>query len=123
MLRQARAAALSGMAYLGLASGALADAIDGDWCFADGRHFSIRGQRITTPAGTTTEGDYSRHAFRYVIPDADPGAGTTVTMQLLDELTVRLQPRADAAPELWQRCELEVSMAVAPATAAPLKGD
>jgi hypothetical protein len=44
-------------------SPAKADAIDGDWCFADGRHFSIRGPRITTPAGRETQGDYSRHAF------------------------------------------------------------
>ncbi len=30
---------------------ARADAIDGDWCQADGRHMTIRGPEITTPGG------------------------------------------------------------------------
>ena len=30
---------------------AMADVIDGNWCYRDGRHFSIRGPDIVTPAG------------------------------------------------------------------------
>ncbi len=37
---------------------AAADVIDGDWCFPDGRRFSIRGPEILTPAGTRTTGNY-----------------------------------------------------------------
>lgn len=56
-------------------SSALADAIDGEWCFpGDARQFRIDGG-ITAPAGTQTTGNYSRHAFSYVVPSGDPGAG------------------------------------------------
>ncbi|MGH6946214.1 MAG: hypothetical protein ACREDZ_02705, partial [Kiloniellales bacterium] len=42
---------------------ARADAIDGHWYSEDGRLFSIAGSKIVTPAGITTHGNYSRHAF------------------------------------------------------------
>jgi hypothetical protein len=45
-----------------------ADAIDGDWCSTDGMRMSIRAEKITTPGGNQIEGNYSRHAFDYVIP-------------------------------------------------------
>ena len=45
----------------------LADAIDGDWCKADGKRMKIRGPEIFTPGGNQTRGDYSRHSFSYVI--------------------------------------------------------
>jgi hypothetical protein len=55
---------------------ALADAIDGDWCSTgDAGQFRIAGASITTPAGTQTTGNYTRHAFSYVVPVGDPGAG------------------------------------------------
>ena len=83
---------------------ARADAIDGNWCAADGRTFSIDGPRIVTPGGTATTGDYTRHGFAYVIPAGEAGTGTRVTMVLLNEETVRLT--AGAAPELWRRCDV-----------------
>jgi hypothetical protein len=83
----------------------LADVIDGDWCATDSRHFSIAGPSITTPAGTHTTGNYSRHAFSYVVPDSDPGAGTTIRMQLLNEETVRVFIEGQD-PEIWNRCQL-----------------
>jgi hypothetical protein len=88
------------------ASSAFADAIDGDWCSTtDVQQFSIAGSNITTPAGTQTTGDYSRHAFAYVVPDGDPGAGGAITMQLLNEEEVQVSVNG-GAPKLWRRCKL-----------------
>lgn len=85
---------------------ALADAIDGDWCFsAEGKHMTIEGPRITTPAGTKTIGNYSRHAFAYQVPDGDPGAGDAITMQLLNEEEVEVSVNGGTG-RIWRRCEL-----------------
>src|SRR5437763_15776058 len=83
---------------------ARADAIDGDWCAADGRRLSILGPAITTPGGARITGDYSRHHFRYVVPKAEPGAGETVEMSLRSEEEVWVLPRPDAPVEAWHRC-------------------
>ena len=57
---------------------ALADRIDGNWCFTDGRHMSIEGPSIITPGGTRMQGRYNRHGFEYTVPagEADAGAET-----------------------------------------------
>ena len=94
-------------ALLAFASGpALADVIDGDWCSSDGRHMSIRGPAIVTPAGNELAGLYSRHTFSYVVPPSEPDPGETVHMQLLNPDTVALW--VGAAPtdskEIWKRC-------------------
>jgi hypothetical protein len=99
-----------------LAPPALADRIDGDWCFPDGRRFSIRGPAIVTPSGTSTTGDYSRHHFDYVVPASDPDAGKTVDMRLVNENTVYLwlggvASETEAPPQVWHRCLPEVSLA------------
>ena len=62
-----------------------ADAIDGDWCSTDGMRMSIRGEKITTPGGRQTEGNYSRHAFDYVIPVGENGSGDVVNIVLRGE--------------------------------------
>ena len=95
-----------------LAGPAFADAIDGDWCHGDGRHFSIRGPAIVTPGGKQTEGDYSRHAFNYVVPAQERDCGKTVFMTLLDEnhVHVRLGEAAAANPETWIRCSPKTSL-------------
>ena len=72
--------------------GARADAIDGEWCAnTDGRHMSIKGPDIVTPAGTRMQGNYTRHSFLYVVPSAEPDAGQTVAMILVNEETVNLR--------------------------------
>jgi hypothetical protein len=87
-------------------SSALADAIDGDWCSTtEAKQFRIAGPNITTPAGNQTTGNYSRHAFSYVVPDGDPDAGAAVAMQLLNEEEVQVSVNSEA-PEIWRRCEL-----------------
>ena len=90
-----------------LTAPAFADRIDGDWCHApDGRRFSIRGPDIVTPGGAHLQGNYSRHAFSYAVPAAEPGAGKTAFMRLLDENTVHLRLGEAYAgdPETWVRC-------------------
>ena len=87
-------------------SPALADAIDGDWCSTKkAKQFSINGPVIVTPAGTQTTGNYSRHAFSYVVPEGDPDAGEAIAMQLLNEEEVQVSEEG-GAPEIWRRCEL-----------------
>jgi hypothetical protein len=99
-------ALLFSAAVLFLASPARADAIDGEWCSTtEVAHFSIAGPLIVTPAGTQATGDYSRHAFSYVVPAGDPGAGETIKMRLLNEEEVLVAAGA-AEPKLWRRCEV-----------------
>jgi hypothetical protein len=95
---------------------AWADVIDGDWCATnDGRHLSIKGPEIVTPAGTRMQGDYTRHSFVYVVPRPEPGAGQTVAMQLINEETVNLRigaslaAAAQAPVQVWHRCAPRVS--------------
>ncbi|MGF1474874.1 MAG: hypothetical protein ACFB6S_04845 [Geminicoccaceae bacterium] len=98
-----------GLALTLLAGPALADQIDGDWCFpADGRNLTIKGDAIVTPSGTNTTGHYTRHAFRYKVPEGDPGAGSEVQMRQLNDQTMVLSP-PDAEEETWKRCKLQVS--------------
>lgn len=95
---------------------ARADAIDGNWCYVDGKRMAIDGPAIVTPGGTATTGHYTRHSFSYEVPAKDPGAGQTVFMQLLNENTVNVVMGADAgsagkAPvQVWHRCPPAVSL-------------
>ena len=85
------------------ATPAMADVIDGHWCFPDGRRMAIEGPAIVTPDGTRTQGDYARHYFTYVAPTSDRDAGQTISMTLVNEETVQL--RVGTAPaETWHRC-------------------
>jgi hypothetical protein len=83
----------------------LADAIDGDWCRADGKRMKIHGPEIVTPGGNKTRGDYSRHRFSYVIPAGEADAGENVTIILLSEYLAHARQGSDAAPiQVWNRC-------------------
>jgi hypothetical protein len=103
-------------AFLLIPAAAQADAIDGDWCAADGpRMMSIRGSAVVTPGGQRLTGEYERHFFRYQVPAGEPKAGGTVSMVLLNEDTVRLSDAADrwsamqAEGEIWHRCAAPTS--------------
>lgn len=99
---------LTAAAILFSATSAFADAIDGDWCApSDGRHIHISGPKITTPAGQTTTGDYTRHTFSYIVPEGEPGAGGTVDMRLLNEHEVSIREDGDP-PVIWRRCDVNV---------------
>ena len=88
---------------------ALADAIDGDWCRADGKRMTIRGPAIVTPGGKQTNGEYTRHFFSYVIPSGESGAGATVSIQLLGEYLAHAREGADGSVQEWRRCQPGVS--------------
>jgi hypothetical protein len=105
-----------GLTVLLSAGAAWADAIDGEWCAAnDARHMSIKGPEIVTPGGTRMQGNYTRHSFLYVVPPAEPGAGQTVAMLLVNEQTVNLRQAASAADaaqapvQIWHRCAPTIS--------------
>ena len=89
---------------------ARADAIDGDWCSTDGMRMSIRGEKITTPGGKQIEGNYSRHAFDYVIPAGENGTGDVVNIVLRGEyLALSRQGPAQAPLREWHRCKEGIS--------------
>jgi hypothetical protein len=94
----------------GLSTTAWADAIDGDWCHANGKRMSIHGPDIVTPGGKQIQGDYSRHFFSYVVPQGEPGAGEPVAITLLGEyLAHSRQGGPDAPVQEWRRCQPGVS--------------
>jgi hypothetical protein len=87
------------------ASPVRADAIDGDWCSADGKRMKIRGPEIVTPGGNQLRGEYTRHSFIYVVPAGEAGAGERVSIILLSEyLAHARQGAADAPVQVWNRC-------------------
>jgi hypothetical protein len=87
-----------------------ADAIDGDWCSTDGKRMSIRAERITTPGGKQIQGNYSRHAFDYVIPAGEDGSGDAVNIILRGEyLALSRQGSAGGSPREWRRCKEGIS--------------
>ena len=89
-------------------SPAWADAIDGEWCNADGKRLAIAGPAIVTPGGTKMTGNYDRHGFDFVIPAGEPGAGQKMVMVLLGEEL--MQSRTGGGPaQSWKRCGKPVS--------------
>jgi hypothetical protein len=94
---------------LALTGAALADAIDGHWCRADGKRMTIQGPAIVTPGGKQIKGDYTRHFFSYVVPADEAGAGTTVSIQLLSEYLAHAREGADSKVQEWRRCQPGVS--------------
>ncbi|MBL8673211.1 MAG: hypothetical protein JNK11_21315 [Alphaproteobacteria bacterium] len=102
-MRNALVVLLAATAALAFAvAPARADAIDGNWCFADGRHFSIRGPAFVASWGERTQGQYDRHGFTY-LPAA---GGAAIVMTLVNEETVHLRRSAEtgAPAEVWKRC-------------------
>ncbi len=104
LIRRASILALAAAALMFPAAGALADQIDGHWCFTDGRNLSIAGPKIVTPGGNRIEGNYTRHAFSYIVPDDEPGAGTVVAMNQLSDLVIHVRPDGATEPQVWRRC-------------------
>jgi hypothetical protein len=101
--------AIACFALVGVSTSARADAIDGNWCQANGKRMSIQGPEIVTPGGTQTRGDYSRHFFSYVIPAGESGAGETVSITLLSEYLAHARVGADPTVQEWRRCQPDVS--------------
>ncbi len=109
--RRRAATACLAVALILAAGAARADAIDGNWCFTDGKLFNISGSNIVTPAGTKKTGLYDRHGFQYTVPANEPGAGTLITMDLLSDDVLNLwrgggDGKERSPIEVWRRCEL-----------------
>jgi len=86
-----------------------ADQIDGNWCRGL-KHFSIDGPSIVTPGGTKMTGIYDRHGFQYVVPEGEPGAGTTITMaQQHDELVHVSSSAKPDEVQNWTPCNRQIS--------------
>ncbi len=103
-----RACAVAAFLFV-LASPAVADAIDGDWCGGKGQHLTIKGPEITTPSGVTLKGNYDRHAFAYSAPPGEDDAGKEIFLKLLSEDFMNFYHVKDGKPgepELWRRCEV-----------------
>jgi hypothetical protein len=101
------ATALALCAFIGIATPAYADAIDGDWCFGAASLY-IKGPAVRTPGGNQIQADYDRHGIRYIVPANEGGAGSEVVMRLQNEenaVLVRKVGAAEAAPETWKRCK------------------
>ncbi len=100
-----RILAVVAVATILVAPSARADAIDGHWCADDGRHLDIRGPVLATPGGRSVGGSYTRHGFSYVVPDDEPGGGTTAVLTLVsDRMVHRVAGAAGGGPEIWRRC-------------------
>ena len=102
--------AIAFAAFMGAASSARADAIDGEW-YREGRNFKIEGPNILTCGGTQMTGDYNRHGFRYTVPAREPEAGTEIVMQLRGEELLDLfrKPKgvtSESPAESWRRCRV-----------------
>jgi hypothetical protein len=98
-------------ATLFTATAARADAIDGDWCALDSaQRMNIQGANIVTPGGNRLQGNYTRHAFDYVVPSGETGSGQMVNIVLRGEYNAySRQGAADAPVKEWRRCQPGVS--------------
>ena len=104
-MRKTFYAATLSLVFVFNAGVARADAIDGDWCRADGKRISIRGPEIVTPGGQRIQGLYTRHYFEYVIPAGEAGANDKVLFTLQHEsLAHARQGAANAPNQVWIRC-------------------
>ena len=95
-------------ALLSMVPPALADRIDGNWCFQS-RTMSIDGPNIVTPGGTRMAGLYHRHGFKYTVPAGEAEAGAEVEMIQFDDYTIQVTtapPGGAARTEIWKRCDL-----------------
>ena len=90
-----------------LASHAMADQIDGEWCSEDGKRLTINGLNIEIPSGKQIVGNYARHGFTYTGPAGDPEAGQNIRMaQQSDEQMKLYRSTAPDKAENWHRCKV-----------------
>ncbi len=108
MRRQSRvlASMVAACAAAMLATPALADAIDGDWC-SGSSHLLIEGSKFTTPGRNVIQGEYNRYRFKYVVPASEPGAGSEINMVMIrgQEMVHLTRAGQSGEPEVWRRCK------------------
>ena len=103
-----RLAAAALAALLVNVAAAHADAVDGPWCYKDGRRLHVDGPNITIPSGKRITGDYHRHGFAYVVPLGEKGAGGRVVGSQLSDDVLHVTPQGGGL-EIWGRCKKGVS--------------
>ncbi len=94
------------ISLIALATPAIADAIDGEWCLA-AKHLSISGPEIKLPSGRTIQCEYRRHEFFYQVPAGDADSGALIYLQLQGDDYMSLYHLKDGKPvggESWLRC-------------------
>ncbi len=111
MLRSFIRGLLAVAAYWAMTMPAIADQIDGSWCSPEGKSMNIMGRRITTPGGTKMQGDYTRHTFKYDIPENEDGAGDRVWAEQLNDEAIAVtvykgEDREAGEREIWTRCKV-----------------
>lgn len=104
-LTSARIAGYAMFLSMAMTSGAMADAIDGDWCNKEGEHLTINGPKIVTPGGTNMTGDYDRHGFSYVPPAGEKHATNKLVMRQFSEELMKMR-LPDGTDQEWRRCEV-----------------
>lgn len=94
-------------AFVFVATPALADRIDGDWCNGRGARLHIEGPRLHTPSGRMVIGEYTRHTFRYIGPHGENDEGAEIRMiQRSDQEMTLFRGRSAREGETWRRCNL-----------------
>lgn len=111
MIARVERLVLIGAVLLATTTLATADQIDGTWCSPAGRSMTIEGSRIVTPGGQSVTGRYNRHHVDYEIPDGEPGAGSRVNADQLNDDEIRVivpggDPSASQAGEIWTKCQV-----------------
>ena len=87
-----------------------ADAIDGDWCSTDGMRMSIHGEKITIPSGKQIQGNYSRHAFDYVVPAGKTAQVMSSVFSYGESiLRYRTKGQSKGFRKEWHRCKESIS--------------
>ena len=110
MYRQLKRVLFFCVAIVATTTTAWADQIDGTWCSLAGKSMTINGPEVTTPAGNTVTGQYTRHTIVYDIPEGEPEAGGRVWANQLNDHNISVtvtkgQVRENGVTENWTRCE------------------
>jgi len=95
------------MFLLLLATPALADRIDGQWC-AGVQRVEINGPKISLGGKPAFDGQYSRHEFAYTVPAGEEHAGDQIYMRLRGEedmTSFTIKDNEAVEPVDWKRCQ------------------
>jgi hypothetical protein len=108
-MKRAAAIGFAILAAMAAAPSARADALDGDWCSAEGKKLTIKGPEIRLPSGTTLKGDYRRHEFLYQAPAGEDHSGDIAYLAQQSEELMQfrwIENGTPGEPETWRRCNV-----------------
>lgn len=87
-----------------LALAASDPAINGRWCDASGRSFTIDGEQIVTPSGQRATGQFAPNAFVYEGPLEQPPFDKKATMMVIGQDEVGITGAPAWTMDFWHRC-------------------